>query len=129
MLKLVKNTIKDIEENDKLSTTEIEKAKSIFEKYEHVILSQGKEKITLQMAYENDEKIIVQLLVDYNDGLLAKINGSYADWKINTLVALYVVSYEFEEKELSEGIKYTRDGMKKRVLGERMDKAKKASIK
>ncbi|KAA1246333.1 hypothetical protein [Aquimarina sp. RZ0] len=129
MLKLVKNTIKDIEENDKLSTTEIEKAKSIFEKYEHVILSQGKEKITLQMAYENDEKIIVQLLVDYNDGLLAKINGSYADWEINTLVALYVVSYEFEEKELSEGIKYTRDGMKKRVLGERMDKAKKASIK
>src|SRR5680860_668405 len=128
MLQPVKETIKTIQENKLLSLEEIEKSKYIFGRSTHVLLSQGRERITLQIEDE-EETITVQIHDEAGSGLSAKVNGSYTDWNVYSLAALYVIEDEFEEDILSEGIKYTREGMQKRVLEERWDKAKKANYK
>lgn len=127
MIKLVKQTIKVIKKNQILSSSEIEKAKHIFEENTHVILSQGKEKITIQVE-SNDEFFKVIIILE-NDELHPKINGSYSEWDALGLVALYVIENEIHVDALTEGIKYTRKGMQERVLGERKDRAKKAEYK
>ncbi len=127
MLQLVKQTITAIQENKLLSLSEIEKAEQFFEQYTHIILSQGKEKISLLLE-QQDEDINIQI-IDENDELISKINGQYEDWNYKSLTALYVIEDEFKDKTLSEGIKYTREGMQKRVLNERLDRAKKANYK
>ena len=128
MLQPVKETIKAIQENKLLSLEDIEKSKYIFGRCTHVLLSQGREKITLQIEDE-EETITVQIQDEAGSGLSAKVNGSYTDWNVYSLAALYVIEDEFEEDIPSEGIKYTREGMQKRVLEERWDKAKKANYK
>ncbi|WP_445738557.1 SNF2-related protein [Mariniflexile sp.] len=128
MLQLVTQTIESIQNNKQLSSAEIENAKQVFEDYTHVILSEGAKKITLQIE-NGKEPLLVQISLDDQDRLIAKINDKHEEWNIYSLVALFVIEEEFKDKTLSEGIKYTREGMRKRVLDERMDKAKKASYK
>ena len=129
MLNLVSQTIKVIEDTKIISSSEIEKAKHIFNEGDHVILSFGQNGITIQVENGKDE-ITVQISTSENeDNLLLKINGSYTDWDINGLVALYFIQKEIKKDSLSEGKKYTREGMIKRVLDERLDKAKKAAYK
>jgi len=128
MLQPVKETIKTIRENKLLSVEEIEKAKHIFGQSTHIILSQGKERITLQIE-DKEEAVKVQILNEKGSDLSTKVNGNYADWDVYSLAALYIIEDGFEEEILSEGIKYTREGMQKRVLEERLDKAKKANYK
>ncbi len=126
MLELVNQTIKSIEEKDILSMADIEKARLFSEENNHVILSQGKEKITLLL--NNVEDVLVQIHLE-DDFLYSKIDYKTIDWDVNGLTALYIIADEFEEESLSEGIKYTREGMIKRVMEERYDKAKKAEYK
>mgnify|MGYP003673971905 FL=1 len=128
MLQLVAQTIESIQKNKQLSSSEIENAKQIFEHYSHVILSEGAKKITLQIE-NSKELLMVQISANEEDRLIAKINDKYEEWNIYSLVALFVIEEEIKDKTLSEGIKYTREGMRKRVLEERMVKAKKASYK
>jgi SNF2 family DNA or RNA helicase len=127
MLIPVKNTIKSIHENKLLSDSEIAKARYIFEEYPPVILSEGREKITVQI--ENGEESIVQIFTDEQEMVHSRINGSYADWESRGLAALYLIEDRYGDKPLSEGIKYTREGMRKRVLEERWERAKKAVYK
>ena len=126
MLELVNQTIKSIEEKDILSMADIEKARRFSEENNHVILSQGKEKITLLL--NNVEDVLVQIHLE-DDFLHSKIDNKTIDWDVNGLTALYIIADEFEEESLSEGIKYTKEGMIKRVMEERYDKAKKAEYK
>lgn len=128
MLQFVKQTIDSIIENELLSPLEIDKAKQHYEKYDHVVLSQGKEKITLLVENENDSHV-VQIILNDGEHLLAKIDNSFSEWNACGLTSLFVIENEFKEKTLSEGIKYTREGMRKRVLEERLDRAKKADYK
>jgi SNF2 family DNA or RNA helicase len=127
MLIPVKNTIKSIHENKLLSDSEIAKARYIFEEYPPVILSEGMEKITVQI--ENGEESIVQIFTDEQEMVHSRINGSYTDWESRGLAALYLIENRYGDKPLSEGIKYTREGMRKRVLEERWERAKKAVYK
>lgn len=127
MLKPVKETIASIQENKLLSAAEIERARHIFEAYSPVILSEGREKITVQI--ENGEESIVQILADDEERLYSKINDREAEWEVRSLAALYLIADKYDEKPLSEGLKYTREGMRKRVLEERWDRAKKADYK
>lgn len=129
MLNIVTQTIKTITDNEILSTSEIEKAKLIFETGNHVILSQGRKEITMQIENDDNEINVAILTNESEDELLLKINGSYTEWDINGFVALSLIEDEFKEKTLSEGKKYTRKGMIKRVLEERLDRAKKANYK
>lgn len=127
MIEQVKQTLTFIEDNHIIPFIDIEKAKHIFEQYTHVTLSQGKEKITIQVD-DNKELFEVALILE-EDKLYTKINGSFSEWNIPSLVALYVVENEINVEILTEGIKYTRKGMQKRVLQEREDKARKANYK
>lgn len=127
MLKPVKETIACIQENKLLSAAEIERARHIFEAYSPVILSEGREKITVQI--ENGEESIVQILADEEERLYSKINDREAEWEVRSLAALYLIADKLEGEPLSEGLKYTREGMRKRVLEERWDRAKKADYK
>lgn len=125
MLNLVSKTIKTIKKNKLLSSKEIERAKLIFEQNNHVILSQGKEQMTLLI--DNENEIHIEVYVIDNEKLEFKVDGNSADLDVNILVSLYFIENEFNEEELSEGKKYTREGMINRVLLERMAKAKKAN--
>ncbi|GAA3636960.1 DEAD/DEAH box helicase [Flavivirga jejuensis] len=127
MVELVRQAIKLIEEDKLLSSNEIENAKNIFEQYDHVLLSQGKENITILIDV-NKDLFSVKLVLE-NDVLCVKINGSYSEWNVPSLVALYVVESEIDTEDLTEGIKYSKEGMQKRVLEEREDRAKKADYK
>jgi len=128
MLQLIKQTIKNIQEKELLSVDEIEKAKLLFNQKNHVILSQGKEKVTVLV--DNQQEVLVEIINEDGTDLTSKINGDFAEeWQINSLIALYLIESMFKEEDLSEGLKYTREGMKKRVLQERWDRAKKADYK
>jgi SNF2 family DNA or RNA helicase len=128
MLHLVKQAINNIQEKELLSVHEIEKAKLFFIEFDPIILSQGKEKITVLVEYE--EEIIVEIINEENKDLYSKIDGNLAEyWEIGSLIALYLIESMFVEEVLSEGLKYTRKGMQRRVLQERSDKAKKADYK
>ncbi len=126
MIEEVKKTINAIQ-NGLLPLNEVEKAKQYYSKYEHIILSQGKNKITLQIE-RGDTNTNVTLVID-DEGFYAKRNGKISDWDIDSLIALYVVEDTVNEEMLTKGIKYTREGMRKRVLEERMERAKKADYK
>ncbi len=127
MIDLIKKTIASIQKNELLSYNDICKAQQIHGQYDHLVLSQGKEKITLQI--ESGDAVLEVALVHENDGLEAKIDGNFSEWSIPGLVALYTAEDLISTDSLSEGIKYTRKGMRKRVLEERRDKAKKADYK
>ena len=130
MLDLVTKTITKIENDSILKEDKIKKAKTIFETFNHVILSQGQHMIALKIEDQEQEVFAQILSVEDEETIDLKLEGSYEDWNnIYGLVALYVIEKEFEGKTLSEGKKYTRQGMIKRVLDERMDKAKKADYK
>ena len=127
MLDKVKNTIEKIEREQLISIEEIQKAKQVFEQYNHVILSQGSEKINVQIESDTSEDLVEIALQE--DILFSRINGKAAEWGVKSLTALYFVVYSVTEDGLSEGLKYTREGMMKRVLEERKDKALKADYK
>jgi SNF2 family DNA or RNA helicase len=129
MLVFIENIINQLEgKRDPQLQLEIEIAKHILNENEHVILSRGKDKITLQI--ENGKVGTIVEILKENDGKLTpKVNGSYKDWSGISIAALYVVQEDLKTNELSEGVKYTRQGMIKRVLDERADKAKKAAYR
>lgn len=129
MINLINQKIIELEASK--IQTELEKAKHIFDTYNHVILSQGKKAIAVQVDNENQDEIYVQISTDDKaEELFLKINGSSSDWNdINGLIALYIIEKEFSEDPISEGKTYTREGMIRRVLEERQDRAKKANYK
>ncbi|MFV0539909.1 MAG: DEAD/DEAH box helicase [Aestuariibaculum sp.] len=129
MLNNINITVEKIEKNNILPQSEIQKAKHIFENNDYVILSQGKHEITVQIDNENNEYNVHILSFEDDDDLSLKINGTSEEWNVIGLSALYVIADAFAGKTLSEGKKYTREGMVKRVLSERMDKARKADYK
>ncbi|QMU63173.1 MAG: helicase [Flavobacteriaceae bacterium] len=130
MLDIIRKTIEKIENATILTKAEIAKARTIFETFNHVILSQGKQMVALKIE-DKDKEVFAQVLsVEDEETLDLKLEGSYESWNNKYgLVALYTIEKEFKGKTLSEGKKYTREGMIKRVLDERMDKAKKADYK
>lgn len=128
MLKLVEEKISAIKENATLSDTEITKAQHLYDNFSHVILSQSQEKIRV-LVEDKSQLFTVDITVDNKNSLIAVINGVEEDWNIYSLVALWVIKNDLKSTDLSEGKKYTREGMKIRVLEERKDKAKNADYK
>ncbi|MGB1283592.1 MAG: DEAD/DEAH box helicase, partial [Polaribacter sp.] len=61
--------------------------------------------------------------------IYSKIDGQFEEWEVYSLVALYLIENTLNKETLSEGLKYTREGMRRRVLQERLDRAKKADYK
>src|SRR5690606_11166354 len=117
MLAPVKETIRSIHAGKLLSTTEIDEARAIFQEHSPIILSEGKEKITILI--ENGQESIVHILADTEGNVYSKINGVAMPWESRSLAALFLIEEKMGDRTLPEGIKYTREGMRKRVLEER----------
>lgn len=144
MLKEVKQKIKEIEKDKILSNKDIDTAKHIYDTFEHVTLSQSKYEISVNIQTpENDialkilktESVVVHANIneEIQEEVLGKIYLNEISeenlWDVNGLVALYHLEETLGKEPLSEGKKYTREGMINRVLEERMDKAKKLDYK
>ncbi|WP_299669559.1 hypothetical protein [uncultured Polaribacter sp.] len=106
MFQLVKQTIINIQENKFLSLDEIEKAKCCFSEYNHIILSQGNEKITTLI--ENEEEFTVEIVSEDATNLFARINGQIVEWDFTSLIALYLIDSIKDKEILSEGVIYQR---------------------
>ncbi len=128
MLDQILKTVKNIEEGNLLSQKEIAEAKHITNTYDHSILSQGAQEIHVQIESKNAQ-FYVKVSIDEGEELFLKINGESCELNLTGLVAFYVIIDQLSDEPLSGGKKYTRKGMIKRVLDERMDKAKKAEYK
>ena len=128
MLDQILKTVKNIEEGNFLSQKEITEAKRITNTYDHFILSQGAQEIHVQIESKNTQ-FHVKVSIDEDEELFLKINGESCELNLTGLVAFYVIIDQLSDEPLSGGKKYTRKGMIKRVLDERMDKAKKAEYK
>ncbi len=128
MLDQILKTVKNIEEGNFLSQKEIAEAKHITNTYDHSILSQGAQEIHVQIESKNAQ-FYVKVSIDEGEELFLKINGESCELNLTGLVAFYVIIDQLSDEPLSGGKKYTRKGMIKRVLDERMDKAKKAEYK
>lgn len=128
MLQQVKQTLKSITEKELVPYDKQEQAKQIFESGSHVILSRGREKITLQIE-NGPEENLVEISALEGNMLFLRVNGKEVEWGPNGIAALYVIAEDLKGETLSEGVKYTREGMVERVLGERRDRAKKADYK
>ena len=128
MLDQILKTVKNIEEGNFLSQKEITEAKRITNTYDHSILSQGAQEIHVQIESKNTQ-FHVKVSIDEDEELFLKINGESCELNLTGLAAFYVIIDQLSDEPLSGGKKYTRKGMIKRVLDERMDKAKKAEYK
>lgn len=125
MIQLVESTLQSIAKNEAMDDSEMEEAQRLYKEEFHQILSYGIEKITLQIGKGKLENI-VEIGAKEGEPLSSKINGNTSDWESTGLAALYLIKDKFKIEKLTEGMRYTRAGMMKRVLEERKDKAKKA---
>jgi SNF2 family DNA or RNA helicase len=128
MISLIDPTIAFIENSKLVSTEIITQAQFLLNHYDHVILSQGKEKITVQISHAQ-KSFVVDIIAGDDEMLSSRINGSHSEWNVYNYAALLLIREEVKEEKLTEGIKYTRAGMQNRVYGERLEKAKKADYK
>lgn len=129
MIKLIENFIQEAKEKQILSSEQFADAKKIVSECEYVILSQGQTKIHILVEHDGT-KHDVEISIDKSDELICKINGKIEQNLTPILLSsLLIILLEFENKELSEGIKYTREGMINRVLSERQERADKAEYK
>lgn len=117
--------LKQIENEELLSQDEINEAKWIYNNLDHVILSYGKEVFSVEVTIKNQINEVTVILDDA-DHLIFKLDDKRASLSIPVLIALYIIEEDFDEKKLTEGKKYSREGMVNRVLKERQDKAKNA---
>jgi len=127
IIESIKNCLQSIEANKLVSPEEMTKAKTLYQSGSHIILSESAEKINILIEIgEKDCELGMQV----TDGFVYPIkNGKQVDWDAQSLAALFLLEEKYQEHDLPQGMRYTREGMKKRVLEERKDRAKKADYK
>lgn len=128
ILTQVEDMIQSIAETNLLSEQEIIAAQRDYERYDHVILSQGLEKIKVLVVGTDNENTDIEICFE-EDILFPTSKGKPTEWDTESLIALYVIRANISLDSLSEGKKYTREGMRKRVLDERKSRAAKAEYK
>lgn len=122
ILSVITSYIQQIENDKLLSNNDIHKAQWLSDNSDHVILSFGKDIFSVEVTIEEESHEVIVLL-DNNDHLVFKQNGKRAPLSLEILVALLEIQNNQTVKTLPEGKKYSREGMIKRVLKERQDKA------
>lgn len=125
MLSVITSYFQQIEDEKLLTQKEISQAKWCFNNLDQVILSYGKELFLVEVTLQN-EIHQVTVMLEEKDHLTFKLDDKRAGLSTPILIALYTIEENFSEKELTEGRKYSREGMVNRVLKERQEKAQKA---
>ncbi len=107
------------------------KGRTIYEGARCQVLSQSSHAFDLLVAVDEDEDIEISVEASGQE-LIYFLNGKNASWDPYGVAALMQVKEELESiisRPELEGKAYTREGMIKRVLGERKEKADKANYK
>lgn len=129
MIKPVNALLTQIKKTD--STGYYLKGRTIYEGARCQILSQSSHAFDLLVAIDEDEDAEISIEASGQE-LKYFLNGKKASWDAYGAAALMQVKEELEglvSKPALEGKAYTREGMQKRVLGERKEKADKANYK
>ncbi|MDQ6812809.1 MAG: DEAD/DEAH box helicase, partial [Bacteroidota bacterium] len=117
--------------NNGISSNTIIEAKNIYNEGWCQVLSRSKNRIDMLVQNDNDgnqEEIALKL---HEGDMLCLNNNKHTEWNAPSIAALLQAQEELKlpAETIGEGKAYTRQGMIKRVLEERREKAAKASYK
>ncbi len=127
MHQLIKEKINQLMDSRDISPLVMRRAHALFVSGECRMLTQAKSGFDFAVMDEFDD-FQVRIAVD-DDEISALTNQKEPGWNHLTIAALFQLSDELRRRQTVpkiEGKKYTRDGMIKRVLAERREKALKA---
>ena len=128
-LAIIENTISNIQSKKVLSLAQIKAAELLANQDHCTLLTQSADAIMINVTDEKEREKVVELQKD-DDFIFPLEDKKNAGWTKYTYAALlaYRDHKNWFQPKLS-GKKYTRAGMKKRVLDERMEKAQKAEYR
>lgn len=127
-LSILESTEADIRSNLLLSAQQLKKAERLLASEEMVLLSQSESCIRVAIE-KDDQSRIIELIINHETVSPVEENA-ILDWDEYSYAALrlFISNYDWCAN-LEDGKKYSREGMVRRVLEERADKASKAKYK
>ena len=130
MIKRVKRKMKQLREDKNIPELVFRQAQSIFVNGQCQLLTQSKTKFEFTVDDESGNHDVAIHITDEN--VVAETNGKDPSWNQFAVASLLQLSEELNRLEFhpaSGGKKYTRQGMMKRVLAERKEKAEHAAYR
>jgi ERCC4-related helicase len=118
--------------SDEEKVKEIRKANALFKNGQCQILSHSANAYDILIQSETEEEDMEVSISANGEGLEYSVNGKRSPWDAYGVAALMQIEDEWRLTDIKPkaiGKKYTREGMMKRVLEERRDKAAKANYK
>lgn len=128
MISSVKKQLEIIKDAVEISALVYRKGKAIYRNGNCQVLSQSTRGFDV-LIFNGEDDIEVKIIFDDDEKVHYNIKGKTAPWDAASIAALMQIEEELEKTEPKprlEGKAYTREGMIKRVLDERKQKALKA---
>jgi hypothetical protein len=130
MLRSIKSKIKQLRDSNEVSELVFRQAQSFYVNGQCQLLTQSKTKFEFTVSDEVKD-YDVDICIDDGD-IWAEINKKDMGWNHLAIASLMQLSDDLSRLEVApktEGKKYTREGMIKRVMEERLEKAKNAKYR
>jgi len=124
MIGAIKNKIKQLNESKAIPDVDLRKAKAIYINGECQLLTQSESRFEFT-ANDGARDYDVDIYIENNE-ISATVNKKDQEWNHVAIAALMELADELARQETTPktvGKKYTREGMIKRVMAERMEKA------
>ncbi|MGK7394614.1 MAG: DEAD/DEAH box helicase [Candidatus Cyclobacteriaceae bacterium M3_2C_046] len=132
MLKIIKEKLGEIKKSSEISNQDYLQATALFRDEHCIMVAQSKNHFEL-LVEDPKQRNQVSIFINQEENIITALtNEKKPGWTVPALAALMQVEYEeqrFALPDNMEGKKYTREGMKRRVLNEREQKAKYANYK
>ncbi|MEX2569626.1 MAG: DEAD/DEAH box helicase, partial [Cyclobacteriaceae bacterium] len=132
MTAIIKNQLSKLRESNSIDPQIYRKGTALYINGACQMLSQGNQSWEILVDTPEQEVVAKISVSNENEDVEFQIDGKKSPWNGFAVAALLQVAEELEQTEprpVSEGKTYTREGMMKRVLAERRDKARKADYK
>ena len=131
MIKIVNYKLAQLSKDEKFKFIEFKKGEALFRNGNCQMLSQSSQAFEILVAdeYEEDQEISIKVIEEEAQSYR---NDKKVNWDAYGIAALMLVKEELEKtkpRPSLQGQAYTREGMIKRVLAERKEKASKANYK
>lgn len=124
MLAIIKKKLKDLKTGESVPLEAFKKAQTFYLNEDCQMLTQSQSKF--DFAIENEGEEVEVSLSIAGDDILPLINQKEAEWNAYSLAALLQLSEKMSALSITQdmsGRKYTREGMMRRVLSERQQRA------
>lgn len=128
MLAIIKQKLEELKTGETVPTGAFKKAQTFYLNEDCQMLTQSQSKFDFAIKNEEEEgeeEVEVSLRV-MEDDILPLIDKKEAEWNAYSLAALLQLSEKMSALSIAEGMsgrKYTREGMMRRVLSERQQRA------